>query len=136
MSDASTEDVPDRIRVVYREVDHDVVDGSMSFVPEKTIDVRVETITDSVVEGVTPDGRDIVVRRGHHKEVRTRPAGETGTFRRLLGYRQRFERVEHHHTVCRDCTFEELRQSAFVARALADGHEAATGHTVAYGRVE
>jgi hypothetical protein len=97
LEEMDADGAPDRVRVVYREVDQDLADGSMSFGPEETVDVDVSEVTDSLICGTTPDGRDIVVHRGHRKEIRTRPSHrDSGAFRRLLGYRQRVEcgRVE------------------------------------------
>ena len=87
-----TDDTPDRIRVVYREVTQDLPNGSMHFGDEESLEFVVDEIHEGRIRGHTDDGLDVVVWRGGRKDVRVREA-DSGPFSTKLGSRQRFERV-------------------------------------------
>ena len=89
--------VGERVRIHYRPVEQDLVDQSMSFGDEETVEVEVTAASDVSARGEADDGRMVSfpLKKSGRQSVRARSADrDTGAYRQHLGMRSRVVRVE------------------------------------------
>lgn len=81
-------------RVIYREGEQDILNGTVVFGPERTLLVDATHVTDRLIRGIDAQRRDVVVHREPRECIRAREPGRlTGPFHINVGYRQHVEKV-------------------------------------------